>query len=165
MTPTPVPVAVRAYTERVDQPHRSGSPRVWPGWPEDVLIFDTETTVDALQHLTFGSWRQCRWRPDGTLVCVSEGLFYDDDLPVADPRGFRVLQQYAGRRKADVDEGSDTRLALLTRHDFLWKVFYPLAYKAHALIVGFNLPFDLTRLASGWGEARGRFYGGFSLVL
>lgn len=165
MTPTPVPVAVRAYTERVDQPHRSGSPRVWQGWPDDVLVFDTETTTDALQRLTFGSWRQYRWLPDGSLECVAEGLFHDDDLATRDPEGYAALKRYAARRKADVAEGRDRHLTLRSRWNFLWDVFRPLAYSAHALVVGFNLPFDLTRLAASWGEARGRFYGGFSLVL
>jgi hypothetical protein len=38
-------------------------------------------------------------------------------------------------------------------------------YKGRALLVGFNLPFDLSRLAFTARPARGRFAGGFSLAL
>src|SRR5205823_3709192 len=42
----------------------------------------------------------------------------------------------------------------------LWR-----ALCAGALVVGFNLPFDLSRLAVECGEARGQYRGGFSFVL
>jgi hypothetical protein len=38
-------------------------------------------------------------------------------------------------------------------------------YDAHALCVGFNLPFDLSRLAISYGLARERFRNGFSFIL
>jgi hypothetical protein len=44
-------------------------------------------------------------------------------------------------------------------------VLYRVAYEARATVVGFNLPFDLSRLAVDCGKGRGRFRGGFSLVL
>ncbi len=76
-----IKVALRAYTERLDEPHRAGSTwtKGWKDWSRDVLVFDTETTTDHLQRLTFGSYRHCEWQDDGSLQCVDEGLFYDDD--------------------------------------------------------------------------------------
>ena len=54
----------------------------------------------------------------------------------------------------------------MKRRAFLAEVFWTVAFKYRALVVGFNLPFDLARLAVGSGTARGpRMGGGFSLVL
>jgi len=151
-----LPIALRAYTERTDRPHRAGSPFPWRGWPKQILVFDTETTVDGLQRLTFGSYRYLEVGSDGKPALVEEGLFHDDDLAHSDPEGFRVLTAYVKRHK---------ELKLFSRSGFLDEVFYRVAYQTRALVVGFNLPFDLTRLATSWGEGRGKFYGGFSLVL
>jgi hypothetical protein len=51
---------------------------------------------------------------------------------------------------------------LLTQREFL-KRFYREVYKSRCLLVGFNLPFDLSRLAYDALPARARFAGGFSL--
>jgi hypothetical protein len=45
------------------------------------------------------------------------------------------------------------RFPLHSRSDFVKRVFYRYARKG-ALIVGFNLPFDLTRLARRWPEGK-----------
>ena len=55
-------------------------------------------------------------------------------------------------------------LLLLTRRNFLKKL-YKAVYKGRALLVGFNLPFDFSRIAFAARPARGRFAGGFSLAL
>jgi len=119
------------------------------------LIFDTETTADAVQRLLFGCYRHCRWTLAGTLEPIQEGLFYADDLPEFDPVGYQTLRRYAETQG----------LPLLSRATFSWRVFHKIAYKAQGLVVGFNLSFDLTRIAERWGEARGKQYGGFSLTL
>jgi hypothetical protein len=49
----------------------------------------------------------------------------------------------------------------LSASQFLDKVLWPIA-QLEGLIVGFNLPFDLSRLALGWSAARRRLRGGFS---
>ena len=43
------------------------------------------------------------------------------------------------------------------------QVFFRVAYKLKATVVMFNAPFDLSRLAIGYGKARGLYGGGFSL--
>lgn len=151
-----LPIALRAYAERTDQPHRTGSPFPWRGWPKQILVFDTETMTDDLQRLTFGSYRCFEVGEDGRPALLEEGLFHDDDLARSDAAGFRVLTAYVKRHR---------ELKLFSKSQFLSEVFYRVAYQARGLVVGFNLPFDLTRLASTWGEGRGKFYGGFSLVL
>jgi hypothetical protein len=56
-------------------------------------------------------------------------------------------------------------LELVSRKLFVELVLWPAVFKLQALVVGFNLPFDLARLAVDWGEARGAFQGGHSLIL
>ena len=148
-------VALRAHLQRMDKPPRGGSLRSALGFPDNVLAFDTETTTDALQRLLCGAWAHYRWTAARTLELVQEGLFYADDLPEFDPDGYAVLRQYARTHG----------LSLLSRSTFCWKIFYPLAYVARALVISFNLPFDLSRIAERWGVARGKRYGGFSLIL
>jgi len=156
-----LPIVLRVHTERRARESggansRSDVPRT--RWGDQVLIFDTETRIDAAQTLTFGSARLCTWNPDGTLVCRREYLFHADDLDKRDSAGFTTLKQYAR------DHGKENRLRLISRRDFTDKVLWPVL-KAKTLIVGFNLPFDLSRLAIGWAEARGRYSKGFSLIL
>ena len=121
-----------------------------------MLAVDTETRIDAAQALTFGSYR---FFDDG--VCLEEGLFYADDLPAAD-RG--ALQAYVKTHAAATDRRVGLpELRLLSKIEFLDKL-YIAAYKTRALICGFNLPFDLSRLACKSSNARDRFTGGFSLT-
>ena len=112
-----------------------------------MFVFDTETRVDATQRLTFGSFR---FIVGGR--CVEEALFYGDDLPEGDRQ---VLERYVRKHP---------NVLLLSRCAFLEKL-YSAAYKGRCLVVGFNLPFDLSRLAHDVAPARGRFAGGFSLGL
>jgi hypothetical protein len=119
-----------------------------------MLIFDTETTIDATQRLRFGCYRFI-----DRGVCQEEGLFYADDLAKKD---LKILQRYAAKHPADT--AGVTELKLLTRSEFLKKLFTA-AYKSRALLVGFNLPFDLSRLGFDVSTARREFSGGFSLGL
>ncbi|MGD0798489.1 MAG: hypothetical protein ABR910_12270 [Acidobacteriaceae bacterium] len=117
-----------------------------------MLVFDTETRVDTTQRLNFGSYR---FISDGK--CQEEGLFFGTDLS---DRDRNTLERYAAERPANA---ANKRLKLLTLQEFVSQ-FYSAAYKGRCLLVGLNLPFDLSRLARGFAEARGRFAGGFSLI-
>src|SRR5208283_1363961 len=55
-------------------------------------------------------------------------------------------------------------LSLLTRHQFVEKLFRA-AYKGRCLLIAFNFPFDISRVACDFTNARRRFAGGFSLDL
>ena len=118
-----------------------------------MLVFDTETRVDATQRLTFGSYR---FIVGGE--CREEGLFFPKDLPEPDRQ---VLERYAAEHSA---EATNSTLKLLTLQQFLSE-FYRAVYKSPCLLVGFNLPFDLSRISRDSSAARGRFAGGFSLGL
>jgi hypothetical protein len=150
-----LPTAVRAWAPPDDWTPRAAR-RNAPSLPKLALVFDTETTVDATQRLTFGWWRVLK---EGSTI--DEGLFHGDDLGEDD---LAALRDYAASHESDTPERGPIRL--LRRRAFLNDVFWPMAYKARALVVGFNLPFDLSRLAFAWGIARGDPYGGgFSLAL
>ena len=124
--------------------------------PTHVLVFDTETRVDAQQALTFGCYR---YYING--YCVEEGLFHGDDLNADE---LACLQEYSRTATAGTTSPHSATLHLRSRSEFL-KLFYDAAYKARSMIVGFNLPFDLSRLAFDVSEARDSFAGGFSLAL
>ncbi len=179
-----LPVAVRAWTETTGPDARRrrwkrrparGARHSVPGtksngagarrWRRSVLILDTETTTDATQRLTFGCYRWGRWRADGTLAILEEGFFHADDLAERDPAGYAVLRTFADTHKA-ATTGHDRRraIAVYPRSEFVKAVLWS-AIQADALIVGFNLPWDLSRLAVGCGEARGNHAGGFSFML
>lgn len=154
VSPDCVPMAVRAYT----LPQKARSTAKIRSWklPSLVLVFDTETTIDATQRLFFGSW--CVYQD---RVLIDEGLFYGDDLGVEERL---ILQTYA--KHHIIATSPPEPLRLISRREFLSKVFWPVAYKGRGLVVGFNLPFDLSRIAVGSGAARGAYYGGgFSLML
>lgn len=57
------------------------------------------------------------------------------------------------------------QLEVFEKDEFIKKIFYPWVYIREALCIGHNLPFDLSRLATCWGEAKDKFYGGFWLTL
>jgi hypothetical protein len=135
--PTSLAIAVRVYP---NPPEAVRSARQQKSWrrPDAMLVFDTETRIDATQRLTFGSYR--------FIVagrCLEEALFYGDDLPTND-RG--VLERYvAAPPNVGTPDNHARKLPLLTRREFLEK-FYRAVYKGRCLLVGFNLPFDLSRV-------------------
>jgi len=133
-------IAVRAYAERKGQkfgsaPHRR--PQIPSTW---TLVFDTETTVDASQRLRFGTYET----RDGASL-DERGIFYADDDPDALTRAdVEVIRRYAKRHK----------LTLRTVSDFIDNVLYEYGFHFRAAIVGFNLPFDISRLAIRHDGAR-----------
>src|SRR5437016_683576 len=144
---TSLPIAVRVYPEieiSAAENSRSSAQRrkTWRR-PDAMLVFDTETRIDATQRLTFGSYQ---FLTNGE--CQEEGLFFPDDLPEQDRK---VLERYTAEHPA---EATHTKLKLLTMQQFLSK-FYLAVYKGRCLLVGFNLPFDLSRIARDAAAARG----------
>lgn len=137
---------------------------------DEILIIDTETTADETQRLLFGCYRYCvRWQ--GKLSTLAEGLFYADDLPERDPVGFQALSDYAVGRVAGVNMNfsgprePNWNLEMMTRSEFVERWLWKVGYMRQATIVGFNLPFDLSRLALDVSPARAPFEGGFSFTL
>jgi len=154
-TSSPLILGVRVYPEPQDKERSQYRQKFWRT-PSAMLVFDTETRTDASQRLTLGSYR---FYKEGR--CLEEGLFFGDDLPTKDRR---ILERYVAKHQTDVQGENRRRLLILSRNQFLKKL-YQAAYKGRCLLVGFNLPFDLSRIAFNSGAARGRFAGGFSLGL
>jgi hypothetical protein len=154
---TSLPISVRVYPEPTasesENAYSSSERRKTWRRPDSMLVFDTETRIDETQRLTFGSYR---FITGGE--CQEEGLFFGSDLPDQDRK---LLEQYVEEHSADA---ANKKLMLITLPQFLSK-FYLAVYKGRCLLVGFNLPFDLSRLARESTTARGRFAGGFSLGL
>ncbi len=151
-----LPIAVRVYPDlKPSQPERK-APQV-----DGMLVFDCETRTDRAQTLTFGSYR--------FLVagrCLEEGLFYADDLTADE---VAILERYAREHSADTDPRgiperdipSNPELMLLPVAEFR-KLLHRVAYKGRGLLVAFNFPFDISRLAVGYVPSRDRFLGGFT---
>ena len=102
-----------------------------------TLIFDCETTTHPGQALRFGAYQ---FRNGGDLD--EAGIFYDPDGVTADE--LETLRNHA----------TGHGLELRTREAFVDEVFFARAYQLRATIVGFNLPFDISRLAIKHGTAR-----------
>jgi hypothetical protein len=135
-----------------------------------VLVVRTETTLDEAQALLIGVYRYYRvdWRQAGPLLrLAAEGIFYADDLPGRDPEAMLLLVKYVRSHRPPVsrrDQDASLRIKLLGQREFMKRVLLP-ALSGQASVVGFNLPFDLSRLAVGYTAARGSFLGGFSFLL
>lgn len=129
--PTCQPVAVRAWTtQETERRTRRGGVWVDPGPSSWSLTFDTETTTDAGQSLRVGGY-QLRQRDR----LREEGIFYE---PVGlSPTELEVVRAYCDH------EG----LALRTRDEFVDDVFLRTAWDRRGLIIGHNLPFDLSRIS------------------
>ncbi|HEY5237515.1 MAG TPA: hypothetical protein VIJ62_03975 [Rhizomicrobium sp.] len=149
-----LPIALRAYVPpppakpSAHPPRKTRSNRPTP--PSDwTLAFDTETTVDAAQRLRVGAYQ---FRKADELD--EAGLFYD---PAVISEDELVLLQQVCRERGHV---------LRTVVQFIDEVLFARAYDLRASIVGFNLPFDISRLAFRHGSARGKaMRGGFTFKL
>jgi hypothetical protein len=118
-----------------------------PTWPEYVIAFDTESRVALGQSLTFGVYRLSRLVGQ-SYEAIEEGVFYGDNLPAKD---LNVLKTYMETAVSDVPS-FPPRFPLYSRSEFMEKVFWHALKKWGATIVGFNLPYDLSRLALAWKE-------------
>jgi len=134
----------RRANKRANRKHPAKHP---PKWPPFAIVFDCETRTDERQSLTFGFFRLLR------NVCGSynevrvEGIFYDPEEVM--PSEIRALKHYNARKWAEISKDVPPhKVLLLTKQEFVKQFFFPHA-EAGSLVVGFNLPFDLSRLASG----------------
>ena len=125
-------ILLRAYAEVPYEKHRSKAP-ITPEW---LLVFDTETTSNEAQRLRFGVYQLLQ---KGRLR--HHGLFYDDVKPAE----LVTLKAEAAKHGC---------VEPLSVFDFIHKIFLPTAFEAGGLVVGFNLPFDLSRLAIRHEAAR-----------
>jgi hypothetical protein len=158
--PEPTPVFVRSHTRVKDEKRRrDGEGKLADKWANYALVFDCETTTDIRQDLNFLWWRFCERKQD-TYVCQQEGLVYADAL---DPQAVELIHKYAKKQKADVEDGCPSDILVQSRTEFVDRAFW-MAVQAGAAIVCFNAPFDLSRLALEYREARNKNTG-WSMIL
>jgi hypothetical protein len=152
------PIMLRAYVESATKglqgPRRSAHSAIQSS-SDWSLVFDTETTTDAGQALRIGFCRV--YHRDELRRNV---LFYNPDPNVLTASDHKVIMRYQ----------KSTRVEVMTRDEFVDKIFYKYGYHLRGMIVGFNLPFDLSRLAIGHAAAHPTkkdrtMSGGFTLKL
>jgi hypothetical protein len=141
-----LPIYLRSYTVgNAGKPQFEANPKIRPSaWS---LTFDCETTVDAAQRLRFGAFQL---RKDGALK--RSGLFYDPDGAPGDVAALKTFAAAEG-------------VELISAREFVEKVLFGRAYALGGTVIGFNLPFDISRLAIDHGPARKGMRGGFSFRL
>jgi hypothetical protein len=137
-------IAVRAYG--VPAREKAAPPKFGSRGPSKwSVIFDTETTTDEAQRVRLGAY-QLREGHQGR----ERGLFFNPEVLSAPDR--RRLKRYAAAK----------RLKLITLKEFVEQVIVGVGYGWQATLIGFNLPFDISRVAADHGDARGSMRPGFS---
>jgi hypothetical protein len=129
------PVFLRVVEEPV-KPRRNTElpPKIGPN-DRLTLVFDTETKTDEHQELRFGI---AQLYANGGLTRT---MVFTGEV-TANERA--TILTWAAGHKARV----------LTVSEFVTKEFLPLAVGQRAVVVGFNLPFDLSRIAAEWEPKR-----------
>ena len=138
---------------------KEGKQRRKPGWRstrygERVLVLDTETMSSGTpgQPLLVGAYLLAAWDDRRTAYMVEErGLFLPDDAP---PEHRDLVSSYA----------QQNRLVNLSRSEFA-RLLINEGYRIGTLVVGFNLPFDLSRIAVKFERGRKAYRTGFTLHL
>jgi hypothetical protein len=148
-------IAVRAYNRLSKRRERCTpvdpyTPRTYdqPNY-EKIFVFDTETREDERQALTFGSFVV----KSGERV-EQIALFYNPEEVTE--KELSILRNYCEKEQI---------VKLYSLNDFVEKVFYPLVYLKEMPCIGFNLKFDISRIAKGYSYAKGWFKGGFTFQL
>lgn len=126
----------RAHTTPVNSPNEPWTNRRSPE-PQDALIFHCVTTDDEKQEILFGTYI-CAQLQHRNYVANEIGLFYRENHP----EELRVLKRFV----------KDSTFELGTVEEFRRKAF--LKYlKAGALIVAYNAPFQISRIAVKWNKS------------
>jgi hypothetical protein len=127
-------IQLRAYVAAGRQ--RAGRKRV-RAWTSGITVtFDTETATDPSQRLRFGAYQV---RDHGELI--EAGLFHADDADDEDLTSLRLVH-------GELPAQEGVALRLISRADFVERAIFKWGLDVGGLIVGFNLPFDLSRIST-----------------
>jgi hypothetical protein len=152
-------IYVRVHTIELEQKaRRKAKSDEEPIWPRTALVLDCETRLSADQSLTFGFSRFCEMQ-NGIYVPVQEITFYDQNELTGVEAG--IIRKFARATAPETAEGGSDELVCYPRFKFVHDVLGK-AIQAKSLIVGFNLPFDLSRFALDWEISKSA---GWSLIL
>jgi hypothetical protein len=152
--PEPLAITLRAYSQSVDNspasPKRDRTPEVYSDY---AVVFDTETTVDPSQQVRIGTYRVYEGKH-----LLHQGLFYD---PLSiNGREMHVINDWAFLRGMEV----------ISVSEFIETVLFKYAYDYRGTVIGFNLPFDISRISINHASAKGskkypKMRGGFTFQL
>ncbi len=116
-----------------------------------IFVFDTETTIDTLQNLKVGYYTVLD-KTNNTIIEV--GFFYDENY--CSKTEIEHIFNYCKNKRVNIFEKSK----------FMLEVFYNYILRKGALCVGFNLPFDFSRISIDATTTKGKkFHNGFSFKL
>ena len=145
----PTMISVRGYAlpvrdddnadEKKDAKSKRKGRKALPKPSDEIVVFDTETKIDHSQHLRIGTYQVRKG-----LRLHEKGIFYEPDSVT--PYELILLKSYTQAHG----------LILRTREEFVREVLYLYGYDHGGLILGFNLPFDLSRLATSIGTSHGK---------
>ncbi|WP_445475701.1 DNA polymerase [Methanococcoides methylutens] len=141
-------VAVRTFASRTGVKARNYPLKMDSIVYPRVFVFDTETTIDSYQNLKIGYFQV--YQED---FYQQEGFFYDPSM----------LSEK--ETKCIVDYASKHNIELFTSKEFVEDVFYSEVYKLKSLCIGYNLAFDISRLAFVCNPSRNWSKGGFTFTL
>ncbi|HEV2192541.1 MAG TPA: hypothetical protein VGR54_02855 [Nitrosopumilaceae archaeon] len=148
-------IAIRAYTVTKESYFAKNYPKLAKKQVQGtinqvfdrILVFDTETTTDLYQNLKFGYFESYQYG-----ILELRGICYDSEI--VKPKEKLALENYS----------KENKIPLCTITEFR-DIFLHEVYSLETLCVGFNLPFDLTRIAIKSGNGRERRKDSFSLEL
>ncbi len=149
MTPERIDIALRPYLASRKRRHEAEQTY---NEERTVFVLDTETTEDEYQNLLFGT---CGIWVSGYIHKFI--IFYDRNLTKPN---IETLSKFA---RTETIEG--THIDVMPVDAFITIVLYPWILGAQAICVGFNLAFDLSRLAVRCGYGRGKWKNGFTFEL
>ena len=140
MTPKETPISLRCYPDNYKPTKQAAyNDNANNGM---VMALSTENTQDKHQNLTFGS--AGIWINEKLYkIC----LFYDESL---DKRKTQIIKEIG----KTLQKQKDCIVTVLPKYEFATRVFYPYVYEARAKLVGFDLPYQISRLATSWSRAR-----------
>ena len=108
-----------------------------------VMTLNVDAVGNQDQKLRFGS--AAVWINEKLYrVC----LFYDEAL---DERKIKGVKEFGEKLQ---HQKENCIVTVLPKTEFVTKMFYPYVYEARAKLVGFDLPYQISRLATSWGRAR-----------
>lgn len=158
MSTRKIPIAVRAHTEtikKIEKPNFPHKPDMRIEYGKRILVLDTETTQDIYMNLRYGQAAII----EGANLVHEDGIitdhiiFYGDNL-TPEERG--IMEQWAKDKKAE----------LMPLSEFIKRIFIPELAEIGTICVGFNLSFDLPRLAIDVKTRnRGKYKDKFELLL
>lgn len=143
MSDREISIAVRAHTviPKKDKPVFNNKKKKDLRLPYGVrvMVLDTETSTDIFQNLLFGSARiyESYFKKNQVYIDGVEKesyLFYGENIT---DEYLEIMKEFAIKQGA----------VLMSRDEFIYKVFWPEVWEYGTLCIGFNLPFDFSRIA------------------